>query len=624
MKYRSDINGLRALAVMAVIADHVGIYAARGGFLGVDVFFVISGFLITGIIYPEIEAGHFSSLRFYERRVRRIVPALAAMLVVTTALSYRYLLPTEMKGFGQSLVAAVFGASNIWFFSTAGYFDALAASKPLLHTWSLAVEEQFYVVFPVILLLVHRSFGHRLKPTVAIIFVMSLAASILTDRADPDARFYLPWNRAWELMMGALISLRMLPEIRRAALANALSLLGLGLIAGSILVVNEHSAFLGEKTIIPCVGAMMVIAAGQTQVTLAGRMLSLKPVAYIGLISYSLYLWHWPIIVFHRMGLGDWMHLPVKFDKLLLVLVPIVPAALSYKFVEQPFRGKALPQRLVFRLALASLAVFTITGGGLIATQGLAQRFSPAVNRMSAFLDYKANSYVRQGQCFITSKDSFADFDPAVCLKADPARKTYLLYGDSHAAHLWYGLQTAFPGIDVMQATASGCSPSRTHPDGASAACTALSDFMYGQYLPDHKPDTMLLEAAWTEGDMAGLPALLDQAKAAAGRVVLFGPMVRYDAALPRLLATGLRNHDPGYANAHRLEEAHDLDRAMAKIAEEKGVAYISFFDLLCQDGKCLTTLPDGTPLLYDYGHLTKEGSLAVAKLIRDSNELLQ
>jgi peptidoglycan/LPS O-acetylase OafA/YrhL len=622
LKYRADINGLRAVAVLAVVANHVGIELFHGGFLGVDVFFVISGYLISGIIFSEVKAGNFSVRKFYERRVRRIFPALAAVFAAALILAYIYCLPFEIKKFSQSLLAATFCVSNLYFWGQSGYFEALATEKPLLHTWSLAVEEQFYFFFPVFVLLSYKILRQKLGMFILVLFFASLAVGVLGAYYRPVAAFYLAPLRAWELLMGAVLAADILPEIRTAVGRNTAGLVGIALIAVSIVIFSADTLYPGIASVVPCLGAALIIYAGRKGGSWVGALLSSAPMVFIGLISYSLYLWHWPIIVFHRMGLfpstGRWPGLEIAA----IIGVSIFVSWLSWKYIETPFRDKTVSTTVLYRFALASVVGLVAASAVLLTSNGLPSRFPPNVAQVASFLDYDQGSVSREGSCFLTPKFSRLDVE-ATCLQGDAAKKNYLLIGDSHAAHLWFGLEKVFPDVNVLQATSAGCKPSldpARHED--KRRCRKLMDYIYFDYLPAHKVDALLIEAIWRKEDLPLLPRTLDYAKLHANTVVLFGPMVQYDAGLPRLMAVSLLNHDPGYPERHRLDFLEDLDRQMAALAREKNVVYVSFFDMLCPGGQCETQNPNGVPMLYDYGHLTTDGSARVAAYLRDHSQL--
>ena len=343
--YRPDIDGLRAVAVIPVVLFHskISLFGASvfpGGFVGVDIFFVISGYLISNILLHDIDRDKFSILKFYERRIRRIFPALFTVLLVATAAAFVILLPGalgEMDYFGTHLFGATFFYSNYQFMSETGYFAAAAEDNPLLHLWSLAVEEQFYIVFPVYLYLVSRFFRDRLGLATMAVLLVSLVYSIYLVQNNPADAFYSTPARAWELMLGAILAIfpRKAPLDQRVA--QVLGAAGLGFIAYSILFYSAQTPFPGAAALLPCVGAALILYTGQTNMTLAGRLLSTSAFRYPGLISYSLYLWHWPVLVFYRL----YAITPVSQMETAMLMVAMTAAAwASWKFVEAPFRTR--------------------------------------------------------------------------------------------------------------------------------------------------------------------------------------------------------------------------------------------------------------------------------------------
>jgi peptidoglycan/LPS O-acetylase OafA/YrhL len=345
LKYRAEIDGLRALAVVPVILFHAGFELFRGGFVGVDVFFVISGYLITTIIIDDIEKNRFSIVNFYERRARRILPALFFVMLVCIPLSWLWMLPTQMKDFSQSLVAVSTFLSNVLFWHESGYFDAVTAEKPLLHTWSLAVEEQYYVLFPIFLLLAWRLGKSKVFWMIVVLAALSLALSELAWRIDRVTNFYLLPTRAWELLAGSIAAFIVKEHGIRAN--NTLSFLGLGLIIFSIFAYDETTPFPSVYALVPVTGVMLlIIFAGKE--TIAAKLLSMRAFVGIGLISYSAYLWHQPLFAFARVRLLDQ---PSIFLMGALSLVTLALAMCSWKFIEQPARSSRLFSRGAFLLS---------------------------------------------------------------------------------------------------------------------------------------------------------------------------------------------------------------------------------------------------------------------------------
>jgi peptidoglycan/LPS O-acetylase OafA/YrhL len=336
MKHRSDIDGLRAVAVIAVVLFHTRLVRVPGGFVGVDIFFVISGYLITTLLLEDIRKERFSIASFYERRVRRILPALFTVLVFSSLAAYALFLPRDAKDYGRSLAATVFFSSNRVFAAQAGYFDAPAEMKPLLHTWSLAVEEQFYIVYPLFLFVVTRYFRKRYAIAIGFVLILSFAMSVRRLSIDPPAAFYFAGARAWELMLGGLLATAIIPELRHRMSANILGLLGLGLIGYSVFALSSATPFPGPNALYPCVGAALVIYSGVTQETLVSRVLSARPVVSVGLISYSLYLWHWVILVFSRYYLVRPLN---RVEAAAVIASALVLASLSCGSSKRPFGG---------------------------------------------------------------------------------------------------------------------------------------------------------------------------------------------------------------------------------------------------------------------------------------------
>jgi peptidoglycan/LPS O-acetylase OafA/YrhL len=364
-RYRSEIDGLRTVAVLPVLLFHAGIGPFSGGFVGVDVFFVISGYLITLIIWNEIEGERFSIGRFYERRARRILPALYTVLLVSAILAWFLMLPEQLENFGQSVVATVLFANNMLLMLTAGYWDLSVDFKPLVHTWSLAVEEQFYIAFPLLLLLAARWMKRETIVWLLIaVLVASLASTLVVHRWNSNANFYLVVTRAWELLAGAIVAMTV--RDRTLAFGNqAFSLAGLGLIIASIFLLDETSVFPGPAAVLPVGGAVLVILFTRPG-TLTHRLLSLPIMVGIGLISYSLYLWHQPMMAFARIFSREE---PGQLVFAGAIVASFILAWLTWKFVEQPFRDRA-------KVGTLGIVVTSLIGTAVLLAVGLAFHFN--------------------------------------------------------------------------------------------------------------------------------------------------------------------------------------------------------------------------------------------------------
>ncbi|SHE53079.1 Peptidoglycan/LPS O-acetylase OafA/YrhL, contains acyltransferase and SGNH-hydrolase domains [Microbulbifer donghaiensis] len=336
-EYRSDIDGLRALAVIPVILFHAGLPAFSGGFVGVDVFFVVSGYLITSILLAEHKAGTFSSIRFYNRRVRRLLPALFGVMIITTIVGYFLLLPTELKSFAKSLGATFAFSSNFIFWMESGYFDAAAETKPLLHTWSLAVEEQFYLLYPLLFVFLPKISTEKLRNILLTLILLSFLLSVYQSNHAPSAAYYLLGSRAWELLIGAVLACGVRVKLPHGPVNDLLGIAGLAGIIGAALFYDDSTRFPGTAALLPVLGSAMVINAGLNGPSIATRILTHRGLVTIGKTSYSLYLWHWPLIVFAGMYAGRPLG---SGETALLLTLTLVVGLFSRKYIEQPFLRK--------------------------------------------------------------------------------------------------------------------------------------------------------------------------------------------------------------------------------------------------------------------------------------------
>lgn len=619
IQHRSDIDGLRALAVGLVVLFHLGL-PVHGGFVGVDVFFVISGYLITSILYGDLERGRYSLLEFYQRRARRILPALLLVLLCSSLAALWLLLPPALRSFGLSLGSTALFVSNFYFWIDTGYFAAAADSRPLLHTWSLAVEEQFYLLFPLLLAALHRHLRPRLRGLLALLALASLLYGEWLRAQAPASAFYLLPARAWELLLGSLLALGAVPAVSSRGLREVLGLLGLAGILGSALLYSERTPFPGFSALAPCLGTALLIHSGAARDSLAYRLLSLRPLVFLGLISYSLYLWHWPLIVYYQQGLlGDFGY-P---QKLALLLVALVLSTLSWRYVETPFRRldrQRWPARRLLSVSALALLVTSLIGAGLL-WNGLPGRFQPPVPAIAAWLEYQPGEQFRSGRCFLTSyQTGLRDYDRAACLAEDPTKPEVLLIGDSHAAHLWQGLATQLPRIHLQQATASGCLPLR-HGQG-ERRCTELMAEIFERHLPAHRPAAILLSARWRSTAIDELVQTVRYLQQYSPRVLVLGPINEYRAPLPQLLALGLHRGQPQLPLTLLSPAPFEVDTALARRLAAENLPYLSAITRTCPDRLCRLLSPEGSPLQFDYGHLTPDGARWLAGQWRESGAL--
>lgn len=615
--YRADIDGLRALAVAIVVIFHAGVSPLRGGFIGVDIFFVISGYLITRQIRAEMEAGSFSIVGFYERRVRRIAPALLFVIAATLAVSPFVLFRPELVTSGMTAVASLLSVANLYLLGSAGYFAADAGTQPLIHMWSLGVEEQFYLFLPLLLVAFGRRSLGAARWTTLLFALASLALCIGVTRIDRDFAYYFPLTRAWELLAGAALVFVALPPMP-AWLRNLAAIGALLLIAASAYKFYPQMAFPGFYALAPVLATVVLIAVGGQGGSAVTSGLSTGPLVRIGQISYSLYLVHWPILVFYRMARG----VPISAAEAWgLVAASVVAAYLSWRFVERPFREKRLlGTRNALFAGTGAAAALLVVAAALIAFAPL--RAPAEADRLAAYIRYDDADVYRKGRCFLFGhQNRLSDFKASECLQPALGRPDILLVGDSHAAHLWSGLKAEFPDANVMQATSTGCKPVLSGK--GERTCVDLIDRTFGRFLDTVRPDVIVLSARWIGSDIPDVERTLKALSGKAGKIVVVGPIVEYAMPLPRLLAQVADGRDPALLAQARLPDQATTDSELAAVVRGAGADYVSAYHLLCgkEASACQTTV-DGVPLQWDYGHLTAEGSQLLARKLKESDAL--
>ena len=550
--FRPDINGLRAIAVIAVLLFHLGVPGVAGGFAGVDVFFVISGYLIGGQLLDSLATGSFSFASFYIARLRRIYPALLPVCVAALVWGWHNSLPTDYIKAVRHAAGALFFCSNLLFSAELGYFDASAHTKPLLHTWSLAVEGQFYFLFPVALKVLHRWRPSKIVAATGLALTASLVYCLLSSHPDNDKLFYALLARAWELLAGAVLAgLRLnRPSPTRG---NCLGILGLLLIAASFHWATPGDIWPGAEALIPIAGTVLVIAAQNPY--WVNRLLNLAVVQYVGSISYSLYLWHWSLLVFYRRSAASLERPLQPFEIISLIAVSLLCAVASYHWIEKPTRwsgGFWTNKRIVTGAALGALASF---GFGLfvVAEHGAPVRLPAYVQRASqaVFLKTPRDECFRQGDSSKVAKVAFCDFGAA-----DAPTTSVLLWGDSHANQYLTAITTAANqrGLRGLIATQSACS-ARLRPIKTSnprlQTCNQFNAEVLGLIRQSPELNTIILGKYWGPRDAASvaeMAELITALTALGKRVILIG-------ALP----------SPGYDvpyewSARQLQSGHAID----------------------------------------------------------------
>jgi peptidoglycan/LPS O-acetylase OafA/YrhL len=621
--YREDIDWLRAIAVLAVVAFHFEAPAVFGGFVGVDIFFVISGYLITGIIQSELQTGSFSFAQFYERRVRRLLPALYAMVTLTAIPSFHYLLTSERQEFFRSIAAVVTFTSNFFFWFQTGYFDHAAVEKPLLHTWSLAVEEQFYLALPLLLWGLSRMMrGWRLALP-AVLGVLALASFVLSIwlmKSDGSANaFFMSPPRAWEFLIGGLIATPGFPVLRHALAQQIARGFALVLIAIPIFSLRQGPGFPGFNALAPCIGAAMFLWSGIGVPTRARNQYSpLNVMKFFGQISYSLYLWHWPLFTFARFSKSS-LVLDAG-DKLALFALTVLISYLSWRFVEQPFRRKSMaPTRdAAFRIAgLATVVLLAGSAGGIVASRTPSDADRAAL-QLEAYNNYDYRPLYRYGVCFAPENGVFG----GDCLTLVSGKTNILLWGDSLAAHYFHGLGkvTDPKAVNVLQATQAACMPTFNAAAQGNASCRNFATQMEA-FFGDHKPDLVIVSADWLEyarpprfdGMIADLRQTIAKLNGAGIAVDLLGPAVQFRARLPSMLMRAHLRDIDARPEDFILRDIFALDQMMkAALPAHEKFSYVSVVDAVCPARQCPLTIDGGIPLAWDHAHLTAEGSVYV------------
>lgn len=618
-KYRPDIDGLRAIAVISVVGFHAFPNSIKGGFIGVDIFFVISGFLISCIIFGSLGNGSFSYSEFYARRVKRIFPALIVVLTACFALGWFMLLADEYKQLGKHMAAGAGFISNLVLWQESGYFDASSYTKLLLHLWSLGIEEQFYIFWPLLLGLVWTRKWNFLLLTL-LIAAASFALNIYYVGSDPVATFYSPLSRCWELMVGGILAYLVLHKPQHLQYKpNWQSAAGVFLIAIGLMLITKHNQFPSWWALLPTAGAFLMISAGP-EAWLNRNLLGNRVLVWVGLISYPLYLWHWPLLSLARI-----IELPMsaRAARVAAVVLSIVLAWLTARLVEKPIRFGRSHGAMPLLLGLLMVAIL-LAGYGTYARDGLAFR---KIDRSPVFV-YDWEQGYRYNQCFLdatgnlSSASTFASHCSGVG-SSSASRPLVLLWGDSHAASLYRGLATRAKtgGFDLAQYNAAGCPPIADFSVSSRETCLETNRFVLSK-IRELGPRTVILSAYWSmyNGTADGSD-LLDYRKLKSTihalremgvpDIVLVGHLPTFEIDQPKIGAKEFVANRVDRTYRHFNPASRDADREMRRFAEDNGVTFVSPIELLCDREGCLVSASrtELVPLAWDYGHLTEAGS---------------
>lgn len=636
ISYRPDIDGLRAVAVSAVVLFHAFPDILPGGFVGVDIFFVISGYLISLIIFKEIKNKNFSFMRFYSRRIRRIFPALLLVLGSCYGAGYLVLFPIDFKHLGIEIASSAAFIQNFFLWSESGYFY-LPETHPLLHLWSLGVEEQFYIIWPFLLWVAYK-IKLKLLWFICLIALLSFAINIYDVAVlhDQTAAFYSPYSRFWELMLGSLLAYSQIHSSKlwprdycRAKfnlspishLTHGLTILGLFFILLSLLLFNQRSNFPGWLALLPTLGAILIITAGENAY-FNRRLLANSILVRIGLISYPLYLWHWPVLFFANVISSEPL---TKYQKILAIILSIVLAYFTYILIEKPIRfGK----HFIVKNTILILLMFAIGYLGLNTFQrnGLSFRLPNDIVEKSEIVSDRFDEYARVDQCFLLSSNTFAN--DGLC-DGDLKKPTIFLWGDSHAAALYPGLRnlTLQKNINIAQYTAATCAPLISNEFNAfnQDRCSAINNEVLRR-VETSQPTIVILSASWDGSNKAtiALESTIDHIKKVSPKssIVIIGSVPKWNQSAA-ILYLKKQIHSPISINSVQYFSTASintsLDQNLLALADKKSVIYISALDNLCKGNQCLLKVGrlNGDIIASDDAHFTPSGSIYFVNAIK-------
>jgi peptidoglycan/LPS O-acetylase OafA/YrhL len=631
MSYRPDIDGLRALAVLAVVIFHFNKQWLPGGFVGVDIFFVISGYLITGIITKEVSKGQFSFVEFYMRRVRRILPAAFFLIFVTALFGIAFMVPMDARDLASSAIASIFSVANIyyWKYLDVGYFAASSDLVPLLHMWSLGVEEQFYLLWPALLIVLYKAGGRKAIVSAAVLIA---AASFLYGESqlvsDPKFAYYMLPSRSGELLIGALAyfaSETWKDRISQSA-AQALAVIGIAAVVLSISLISETGGFPGLVSLLPVVGVAVVIFAGAAGKNIVSSVLSFRPFVYVGLVSFSLYLWHWPILAFYRYAYGQ----PTGTGYLVCGVLLILATLISYYWVEVPFRRPAVRAINLKGVAVAALAVMTVSGSYYtISVKGLVKELSPQGYhaKVTEHFNQTKAAYRYDYNCQMASYDpKFIDFKR--CVIGSDAKPSVLIFGDSNSAHYvgYWKIIAEDRKVAMRNISHNSCVPfagekSRPYVKEASRNSCQMFNAEIRKHFDDF--DTIIVSADWegykyrTKSYVADIEDLVNELSST-GKNIIIGlkvPIFKdYDRScdLKSLKIPGIDCASRGvYPDTGETEINNQIIAIAGKYSNVKTFTLRSY---VCADGTCSAYL-GGKPIYFDLGHLSMAGSEQIGRI---------
>jgi len=641
LAYRADINGLKAIAILLIVFFHAELKGFQGGFIGVDVFFVISGYLITSIIFGEIQTKKFSLIKFYGDRLLRIFPTLFIVMIFVLVLGAFLFSAADLKELGQSVTATTLFHSNLFFSDDIGYFDTPADYKPLLHTWYVAIQMQYYIFFPLLLILFTGIFRARHKFWLPVLTFVALAISIYATQNEPLQAYYWASARAWEFLLGAILSVGIIPFIDSKRLCNALAFLGLVFIAASAFFYTPETFSAGFSGILPALGAGFLIYSGFRKDSFIRRLLNIKPLVFIGLISYSIYLWHWPLLVFAKYYIIREL---TNFEIFAILILAFIFSVLSWRFIERKFDLSKLKVKIwqVFA-ALMALMVFSISLGFIIDIRnGFPERFGSVQN-------------IEEDSEWEGWRDCMADTtDPKTCLiGSENAEPTFVLWGDSHAVALASGIDESAKekGRAGLLITKSSCTPLLGINKIGKEYCVEFNNNVLeyinnqpdletiilssrwatcatGKRYKNEKGEGVELVDIWTNANQdkinaelfeAGITRLVSKLLEMDRRVVLVEQVPEIGYRVPNVASvTKERERNIEALIAPTIEEYRKRNKEVSlifnKLNNLERVQIVEVSEKLCGTDKC-RLFAHGIPLYRDDDHLSTYGSYYVSEV---------
>lgn len=606
MKYRAEVDGLRAIAILPVILFHAGFTIFSGGFIGVDVFFVISGYLITSIIIKETREKRFSLLGFYERRARRILPPLFLVLAVSTCFAWIFFLPNEMKIFSQTIASAATFLTNIYFYlQSSNYFGLASDLNPLLHLWSLAVEEQFYIFFPLLMILLFKMKGHLMYIVLFGLLLLSLGLSQWTLGESPLFSFYSLPTRGWELLIGSMLATNVVNSYSPNG-NQFFSMVGLLLICLSVLILDRNTPFPGYYALLPTLGTALIIVFAKAG-TIVHTFLSSKILVGIGLVSYSAYLWHQPLFAFSRSFDFDTKNYMVFVT---LVLLTFLLAVISYILIEKPIRNRSfLSQKFIFGSSITLMLLFSVFGVLGHFNNGYPSRsdvFSRLQSNFGLSLSCNGNSSI--------SKKCITKANPEIAV-----------YGNSFAMHLVNGLSNSFPEKGLVQLTQDSCEPFKNIEieKFGKESCSVFNKESINtiENTPSIKMVVISSPFRAITSDIAKDEFIktIKQLELTGKKIVVIGPPPSNRADHGKCFARNFSSNEMTQCNfpLKEVKPAYQKIMQQLRIVQiQTDMTLVDLKDVICDDSICKVV--DGDVVIFrDRGHLSREGSIYVIDKIK-------